>query len=233
MYSTYLGGSAANPEPYSYDHNDPCETPFGDIGLAIGVDADGNAYIAGVTAEADFPIVNGSPSSGAFISKLNATGSALVYSSVLGSQFFTIANALAVDAAGNAYVGGQAGDGFPTLNAIQPNFQGGSPNYPMLPPIDGFVLKMDPTGKLVYSTYLGCVSHCPGNFTYYSSTVANPQVTMGGIAAEVTYSGLAPNYVGLYQVNAVIPSGVTPGNAVPVVITINGVPSNTATLAIQ
>lgn len=51
-------------------------------------------------------------------------------------------------------------------------------------------------------------------------------VTIGGIEAHVEYQGLAPNYVGLYQVNAVVPQGVTPGDAVPIVITQDGIPSN-------
>ncbi len=51
-------------------------------------------------------------------------------------------------------------------------------------------------------------------------------VTIGGATASVGYQGLAPNFVGLYQVNATIPSTVAPGDAVPVVLTQNGVPSN-------
>jgi adhesin/invasin len=51
-------------------------------------------------------------------------------------------------------------------------------------------------------------------------------VTIGGIPASVQYQGLAPGYVGLYQVNAVIPTGVTPGSAVPILMRQNGIPSN-------
>jgi uncharacterized protein (TIGR03437 family) len=53
------------------------------------------------------------------------------------------------------------------------------------------------------------------------------------VAAVVSYSGLAPTLVGLYQVNAVIGSGASTGNAVPVVITIGNVTSNTVTIAVQ
>jgi uncharacterized protein (TIGR03437 family) len=49
----------------------------------------------------------------------------------------------------------------------------------------------------------------------------------------VTFSGLAPGFIGEYQVNVLVPAGVTPGSAVPVVLTIGGVTSNTVTMAVQ
>ena len=59
------------------------------------------------------------------------------------------------------------------------------------------------------------------------STVEVPvTVTIGGINAAVAFQGLAPNFVGLYQVNVVVPAGVTPGNAVPLVLTQNGIVAN-------
>jgi uncharacterized protein (TIGR03437 family) len=51
-------------------------------------------------------------------------------------------------------------------------------------------------------------------------------VTIGGVQAHVDYQGLAPGFVGLYQVNVVVPPGVAPGPAVPLVILQNGIPSN-------
>ena len=57
--------------------------------------------------------------------------------------------------------------------------------------------------------------------------------TIGGVNASVSFAGLAPNFVGLYQVNAVVPGGVVPGPAVPVVITQNGIVSNTVTVAVE
>jgi uncharacterized protein (TIGR03437 family) len=65
------------------------------------------------------------------------------------------------------------------------------------------------------------------------TTVAVPQVTIGNIAAQVTFSGLAPGFAGLYQVNAQVPAGVPAGNLVPVTVTVNGVTSNTATITVQ
>ena len=57
--------------------------------------------------------------------------------------------------------------------------------------------------------------------------------TVGGKAATVQFAGLTPGFVGLYQVNVQIPTGVTPGFAVPLVLMQNGVPSNTVTLAVR
>lgn len=58
-------------------------------------------------------------------------------------------------------------------------------------------------------------------------------VTIGGVAASVQFAGLSPGFAGLYQVNAVVPMGAAAGSAVPVVITQNGIASNTATIAVH
>jgi uncharacterized protein (TIGR03437 family) len=65
------------------------------------------------------------------------------------------------------------------------------------------------------------------------TTAVIPQVTVGNVDALVTFSGLAPGFAGLYQVNAQIPAGVPAGNAVPVVLTVGGVSSNTVTITVQ
>jgi uncharacterized protein (TIGR03437 family) len=83
---------------------------------------------------------------------------------------------------------------------------------------------------------LGTVSNPPADGSPSSGnslTTATPTVTIGGVPAQVTYSGLAPGEVGLYQVNAVVPAGVPTGSAVPVVITLGNGVSNTVTMAIQ
>ena len=59
------------------------------------------------------------------------------------------------------------------------------------------------------------------------------EARIGGRAATVQFAGLAPGFVGLYQVNVQIPVGVTPGPAVPLVLSQSGVPSNTVTLAVK
>ena len=60
-----------------------------------------------------------------------------------------------------------------------------------------------------------------------------PTVTIGGVNAVVQYAGVAPGFVGLYQVNAVVPAGVAPNSAVQVVLTQKSVTSNTATIAVK
>jgi uncharacterized protein (TIGR03437 family) len=88
----------------------------------------------------------------------------------------------------------------------------------------------------IFCTGLGAVqtyTFGDGTAATAATTVASTQVTIGGVAATVTYAGLAPSYVGLYQINAVIPTGVPSGSAIPVIVKINGITSNTVTIAIQ
>jgi len=134
-YSTYLGGSGR------------------DESYGIAVDASGNAYIVGLTDSSDFPKTNplqpGLPSFlGAFVSKLNPQGSALIYSTYLGGSYFEEGLGIAVDAKGNAYVTGFTNSSdFPMVNPAQPTFGGAG---------DSFIVKLNPTGSaLIYSTYLG------------------------------------------------------------------------------
>src|SRR5262249_17990845 len=113
----------------------------------IAVDPFGNAYVTGYTGSRNFPRTAGAlPGKGSsFVTKLNATGTTIVYSTrgIGGS-------AIAVDATGNAYVTGAAyeDDCFPTPGAFQTSFGGGWD--------DAFVAKLDARGKtLLYATYLG------------------------------------------------------------------------------
>ncbi len=90
----------------------------------------------------------------------------------------------------------------------------------------------------IFIAGLGTVSNpppdgSPSSSANPSTTPTNPIVTIGGTQASVQYSGLAPGEVGLYQVNVQVPTGVTTGNAVPVVITMGNGISNTVTMAIQ
>ena len=135
VYSTYLGGSGS------------------DRGLAIAVDASGNAYVTGFTGSTEFPTAspiqaaNGGLSD-AFVTKLNAAGDALVYSTYLGGSSSDVGYGIAVDAAGNAYVMGETDSTeFPTASPIQSALGGFD---------DAFVTKLNAAGNaLVYSTYLG------------------------------------------------------------------------------
>jgi len=136
VYSTFLGGSGE------------------DGGYGIAADPEGNAYVTGWTRSNNFPTANAlQPTSGgfddAFVAKLSADGSSLVYSTYLGGGRYEYGNGIAADSAGNAYVTGYTSStNFPTVNALQPASGGGS--------ADAFVAKLTADGSsLVYSTYLG------------------------------------------------------------------------------
>ncbi|HEV7398081.1 MAG TPA: SBBP repeat-containing protein, partial [Pyrinomonadaceae bacterium] len=110
VYSTYLGGTGI------------------DSGFDIAVDSANNLYVAGRTSSTDFPVMNAFQSTigggtgnfnDIFITKLDASGSALLYSSYYGGSSEERGWGLAVDNSGNAYVSGQAGAGAPvTPNAF-------------------------------------------------------------------------------------------------------------------
>jgi uncharacterized protein (TIGR03437 family) len=86
----------------------------------------------------------------------------------------------------------------------------------------------DPNGKVLPT---GSVAPADGSVLY--KTVQNPAVTVGGIATPIQFSGIAPGFSGLYQVNVQVPGGVTPGDDVPIVVsTPNGV-SDSVTIAVH
>jgi len=162
VYSTYLGGS-----------ND-------DVGTAIAVDSSGNAYVVGATDSTNFPTANayqsafgggggspafccGSPApflifGDGFITKLNPAGTGIIFSTYFGGELDDTVAALALDSSGNVYVGGNTlSTKFPVLNAYQSKYGGAASAtaQPVITTGDGYVAKFDPTGKLLYSTYLG------------------------------------------------------------------------------
>jgi hypothetical protein len=137
VYSTYLNGGSGN---------------------GIAVDSDGNAYVTGEAATTNFPTTpdafQTSPMGyDAFVTKLNPAGSALVYSARFGGNLDDFGRGIALDSGGNAYITGwtvcrSETCTFPTVNAFQPNYAGGTN--------DAFVTKINNSGAaLVYSTYLG------------------------------------------------------------------------------
>jgi hypothetical protein len=148
VYSTYLGGTGQ-------DHVD-----FFYYGGGIALDSSGCAYVTGCTGSTDFPTknpfqANKTVSMNAFVTKLNADGSDLAYSTYLGSEAGASGHGIAVDVAGNVWLTGWAvtytgcyGPGrlFPVVNPVRP-YGGG---------LDPFVAKFDPDGSaLLFSTFLG------------------------------------------------------------------------------
>src|SRR5207249_2011420 len=140
---------------------------YGSRAQAIAVDASGNAYITG-SGGSEFPMVNAiqpapaNASSNPIVAKLNATGSALVYSTYLGGSAGDVAYGIAVDSSGNAYVAGytQSAD-FPTFNAFQPSLKQHTCTNPSTGETyqcgeDAFVAELNATGDaLYYSSFLG------------------------------------------------------------------------------
>jgi hypothetical protein len=142
QYSTFLGGTTS------------------DAANAIAVDSNGDAFITGKTSSADFPTTSGAAqtslrgATNAFVTELNPTGSALVYSTYLGGTNASGTSgdqgmAIAIDAQGDAYVTGSTDSAnFPVSNAFQSTLKS--------PAGDAFVTELSPTGSaLLYSTYLG------------------------------------------------------------------------------
>ena len=148
-YSTYLGGKTGN---------------TGDFISGIAIDNESYAYVVGFTNSKDFPVTsgayqtvcgpNGQNCAAAHVTKLNPTGSAIVWSTFVGDAkgdasdavFFT--GPIQLDGTGNIYITGQVGTGFPMINPVEPTSTGGDQQV--------LVAELDPTGsKLLFSTTIG------------------------------------------------------------------------------
>lgn len=137
-FSTYLGGTS------------------GDVVDAIAIDGVGNVYATGVTFSANFPITTGAFDNSlggtfdAYVVKLNATGSALSYSTFLGGATIDLGYGITVDALGRAYVTGvtDSAQSFPLTSGAYDTFANGQ--------FDVFVAKVNSDGSaLLFSTLLG------------------------------------------------------------------------------
>ena len=179
-YSTYLGGSRT------------------EGGLGVEVDAAGNAYVGGSTRSTNFPTTPGAYDTSyntrrdAFITKLNAAGSGLVYSTYLGGNAFDSANGIAVDSAGDVYATGESRSiDFPTTaGAFDTRYEGN---------VDAFVTKLNSDGSgLVYSTYLGgsanqdygvSIAVDGAASAYVTGATASPNFPTGAAAFDSSYNG--------------------------------------------
>jgi hypothetical protein len=178
VYSTYLGGTSS------------------DLGLGIAVDAAGNAYVTGTTDSSGFPGTAGSPiqstfrgGGDAFVTKINTTGTALVYSTYVGGSGGDGGHGIALDTAGNAYVMGFTGStDFPGTAAspIQ-STHGGGPHSGG----DAFVTKLNTTGtSILYSTYLG---GSEPDYGYGIAVDAAGSAYVTGFTGSPDFPGIAGN----------------------------------------
>lgn len=147
IYAGYLGGSGPD-----------LQGAFADLppGNRIAVDSAGSAYLTGETGSADFPVA-GSPAGlsstykvhgDAYVTKINPAGTGLVYSGFLGGSGEDLGFGLAVDGAANVYVAGSTSSSdFPV--SVGPNLVWSSMGE------QGFITKLDSTGAMVYSGYVG------------------------------------------------------------------------------
>jgi hypothetical protein len=182
VYSTYLGGSGDDVQIVSGDSTGNASQ------AGIAVDEDGNAYVSGSTNSVDFPTKNpiqpaNAGSYDAFVAKLNARGSKLIYSTYLGGNFIDNGNRLAIDREGNAYIEGSTNStNFPSANAIQPTYGGGIS--------DIFITKLDAAGRaIVYSTYLGGSG---GDYGFGLAVDRNGSAYVGGYTTSTNFPTVNP-----------------------------------------
>ncbi len=184
VYATYLGGDNR------------------DSGSGIFVDATGIVYVAGETQSSNFPATAGvvqprlAGTRNAFIAKLDATGSNLLYSTYLGGSSKDGAFAIAVDASGAAYItGATKSPNFPfTTGAFQTTCNSCSLPTP-LP--DAFVTKLKPDASgLIYSTFLGGTSQDAGLSLALDGS-GNAYVTGSTVSTDFpTQNPLQPDFAG-------------------------------------
>jgi len=217
-YSTYLGGSSD-------------EGGGGSQSFGIAVDANGNAFVAGTTFSNDFPTTTsgfdpGPPASGAaagavFVTEMNPTGTAEVYSTYLAGGTGEFGVALAMDPTGKIYITGLTfSSDFPTTDGTLPGTIAGfkqSPNPANLNVGTSFISKIDPsisgTNSLVYSSYIGGTGATTlvSDFGNGIAVDANGNAYVTGITFSSPGSGL-PNFPVLNAFQAT-PTDVADGNA--------------------
>jgi hypothetical protein len=224
LYSTFLGGAGS------------------DVGFGIAVDSSGNAYVSGSTTtgtpSAGFPATAGALQTSygggtdAFVTKLNSTGTTLLYSTYLGGAGNDASSSIAVDKNGNAYVTGQtSSSNFPpgTSTPTQATFGGVS---------DAFVSEINPGGsQLIFSTYLGGTAtednlglagiavDKNGTFIYVTGNTASPDfphqsahqsVSGGATDAFVVKYAQGP----AFAMSAMTPAAVAPGTSATSIVTL-------------
>ncbi|HMV84552.1 MAG TPA: SBBP repeat-containing protein [Blastocatellia bacterium] len=200
VYLGYIGGSAA------------------DVGTGIAVDSAGNAYVTGGTNsdQTSFPVVGGpdltfNGSGDAFVAKVNASGSALIYCGYVGGDDAERGNAIAIDAVGNVYIAGQTfsaqatfpdGDGFGGLPGFDQTFN--DANFSS----DAFIVKINAAGSAFsYASYLGgdkfdaatSLAVEPGGIAYVAGQTSSAQAGFPGGAGFGATPGFDQTYNGGFE----------------------------------
>ncbi len=176
-YSTYLGGTSSGAV------------------TAVAVDTAANLYVTGWTAALNFPIAGSVQSSNqggvdSFVVKLNPSGTSILYATYIGGNGDDRAAAIAVDAAGEAYVtGSTASTNFPKVSSLRATLGGGR---------DAYVLKLNSTGNtLLWSTLLGGMSNDWGNAIAVDSS-GNAYIAGDTLSTDFPINGpLQPSNGGL------------------------------------
>ncbi len=218
VYSTLLGG------------NNGANYPGG-----IALDASGDAYATGATYATDFPTTlgafqttcptgacGGSPEVGAaFLTKLNSTGSALIYSTYLGGSAYDFGSGVVVDGSGDAYVGGYTeASNFPvTSGAFQTSCDNCGQDEG-----DVFLTEMNPSGSaLLYSTFIGgnqedaahgIARDLSGDVYVVGNTYSSDFPTTGGVV-QPTYGGSGNGFIVKFSIGsgvAGVMASITPPN---------------------
>ena len=180
-FSTLLGGSAGD-DIFTFE-----------AGFSITTDASGNVYVAGVTPSGDFPKLNPYQANNggfydAFITKLNPTGTALLYSTYFGGSDDDRIYSIALGATNEMFVSGFTySTNFPTMTPFQANNRGSN---------DGFIARFTSSGALSYSTYIGGNSQDSANFI---KNEGSNIVTFAGSTSSIDFpvmNAIQPNNAG-------------------------------------
>ena len=201
IYSGYLGG------------------PLADRGHGIGIDAAGNAYIAGLTSsppDTNFPVAVG-PSLefgglvDAFVAKISADGGTVLYAGYIGGLTDDRANAIAVDALGNVFVCGSTlsdQQSFPVSVGPDLTWDGGR---------EAFVAKVNASGRgLDFATYIGGVDHerargiavDPRGAAYVVGVSASPAAEFPAGGPDLSFNGFADAFIAKIDSTVISPGGV-------------------------
>jgi Beta-propeller repeat len=201
VYGTYLGG-----------RDKECTT-------GIAVDHAGNAYVVGRTPSPDFPVTTGAFSTTtqvnnndwtAFVSKINEHGDHLLYSSFLGGNFRSGANAVAVDSSGRAFVvGSTCSSNFPTTPSAILRKPAGTDRVDAC---DGFLTWLNAAGsQLQYGTFLGgsredaataVALSSDGEVVYVGGYTASPDFPITRMAAQAKLNGKTNGFLSAVDVRS-------------------------------